>query len=66
MANTMGKTGQASGTSGKFYAVNCDCGFNAKSHNQSELEEVVQVHGKRSHPDMKLSQNDVKQMIKAV
>jgi hypothetical protein len=63
MANPPSKAGQASG---KFYAVNCDCGFTAKSHNQGELEEITGIHGKRSHPDMKLGANEIRQMVKAV
>ncbi len=51
---------------GKWYSVTCDCGFTAKSHNQGEMTDVVMLHGKRSHPDMKLGPNDAAKMIKAM
>jgi len=59
-------TSKTSQHTGKAYAVNCDCGFSAKGYNQNELEEVGSVHARRSHPDMKLGPNDIKQLVKAV
>lgn len=52
--------------SNQWYALNCDCGFTAKSHNRSEMEEIGGLHAKRSHPDMKFTPEQARALVKAV
>jgi len=46
-------------------SVTCDpaCGFSVKSHDESELVSIVQMHAKKHH-DKDLSEADVKKMMK--
>lgn len=46
-------------------SVSCDpaCGFSVKSHDESEIVSIVQMHSKKHH-DKEISEADVKKMMK--
>jgi predicted small metal-binding protein len=50
----------------KLKTITCDpmCGFMVRSHNEDELVEMAKAHAKKMHPDMKMSENEIKAMIK--
>jgi predicted small metal-binding protein len=47
-------------------SISCDpiCGFMVRSHDENELVEMIKAHGKNKHPDMKLTDEEIKAMIK--
>ena len=48
----------------KKVECDADCGFMIKSHDEKEIIEVVKQHAKKSHK-MKISEKDIKEMMKA-
>ena len=50
----------------KLKSISCDptCGFMVKSHNEKEVLNLAMVHAKKMHPDMKISELDLKKMMK--
>jgi predicted small metal-binding protein len=51
----------------KLKKLECDpvCGFMIRSHDEKELVEVALEHAKKFHKEMKVTEKDVKAMIKA-
>ena len=51
---------------GNNYSVSCDpiCGFNLKSHDKKEVERMAVEHVASAHPDMNMSMNEVRKMVK--
>ena len=47
-------------------SITCDpkCGFSVRSHNEKELIEIALAHVKNMHPQMKVSEDEVKSWIK--
>jgi predicted small metal-binding protein len=47
-------------------SISCDptCGFMVRSHDENELVEMIKAHGKKMHPDMKMSDEEIRAMIK--
>ena len=47
--------------------ISCDpkCGFEVKSHDENELVSITMAHAKRFHSDLKVSEKDIKKMIKS-
>jgi len=52
----------------KLNEISCDpiCGFSVRSHNASEAIDLAYMHGKKSHPNMKISKSLIKKMVKKV
>ena len=46
--------------------LECDpsCGFMARSHDEKELIEIALEHAKKFHKEIKVTEKDVKAMIK--
>ena len=51
----------------KLKKIECDpiCGFMARSHDEKELIEIALGHAKKFHKDIKVTEKEVKTMIKA-
>ncbi len=51
----------------KLKSISCDptCGFMVRSHNEKEVMDLAMTHAKKMHPTMKISQADLKKMIKS-
>ena len=47
--------------------LECDpvCGFMIRSHDEKEVIEIALEHAKKFHKEMKITEKDVKGMIKA-
>ena len=47
--------------------IECDpgCGFMVKSHDEKELVEIALEHAKKFHKEIKITEKDLKDMIKA-
>jgi len=47
--------------------LQCDpvCGFMIRSHDEKELIEIALEHAKKFHKEIKITEKDVKAMIKA-
>ena len=50
----------------KLKAISCDpmCGFMVRSHDEDELVEMAKAHAKKKHPDVKMSDKDIRSLIK--
>ncbi len=48
-------------------SISCDpiCGFMVRSHNEKEILNLASTHVKKMHPQMKVSEADLKKMIKS-
>ena len=46
--------------------ISCDpiCGFMVRSHDSDELIDIAMAHAKSSHKDIKVSEGELKKMIK--
>lgn len=53
---------------GKLSQLECDpaCGFMVRSHDEREALDLGMKHVRRAHPDMKMSESDLKKMMKKV
>ena len=53
---------------GKLSQIECDpaCGFMVRSHDEREALDLSMRHAKRAHPEMKVSEADLKKMMKTV
>ena len=53
---------------GKLSQIECDpaCGFMVRSHDEREALDLSMRHAKRAHPEMKVSEVDLKKMMKTV
>ena len=51
---------------GALKQLSCDpsCGFLIKDHDEAEIADLAMRHARNAHPDMKVSMNDLKGMIK--
>jgi len=49
-------------------SVECDpvCGFMCRSHDEKELSAIVMEHAKKNHKEMKITEKDIKGMMKEV
>lgn len=47
-------------------SIECDpkCGFLVRSHNEEELVEMAMAHGKKMHPELNVTEDQVKSWIK--
>lgn len=47
-------------------SISCNplCGFMVRSHDEEELIEMAIAHGKKKHPEMKMTEEQVRSMIK--
>lgn len=50
---------------GDYKKITCDpvCGFEVKSHNDDELLKMGMMHVTRQHPDMKVTEEDMKEKM---
>ena len=50
----------------KLKMITCDpkCGFMIRSHNEREVMGMAMRHAKDAHPDMNMSEMDLKKMMK--
>jgi len=53
---------------GHMKQIECDpsCGFTVKSHDEDEVVKMAMEHIRNKHPDMELSEEDAKGMVKTV
>jgi len=51
----------------KLMQVTCapECGFRIRSHDNKEIMQMTREHVEHMHPDMKVSDSDIKAMMKA-
>jgi predicted small metal-binding protein len=47
-------------------SISCDpiCGFMVRSHDENELVEMIKAHAAKKHPGMKMTDEEIKAMIK--
>lgn len=47
-------------------SITCDpaCGFMVRSHDEKEVVDLTMEHTKHAHPDMKVTKEDLKKMVK--
>jgi hypothetical protein len=45
------------------FRIRCHCGFEARGGSEVEMEEILGVHFKRSHPGKGLGPGDVRDMV---
>jgi len=52
----------------KLKQIECEpkCGFLVRSHDENEVIDIAMKHAKQMHPEMKVSKNNLKDMIKNV
>jgi predicted small metal-binding protein len=50
----------------KLKSITCDpmCGFLVRSHDEEELIEMALAHGNKKHPEMKMTKDQIRSMIK--
>ena len=50
----------------KLKSITCDpmCGFMVRSHDEEELLEMAIAHGNKKHPEWKMTEDQVRSMIK--
>ena len=50
----------------KLKQIECDpkCGFLVRSHDEKEVVEVALQHAKKAHSGMKITEKDIKGMVK--
>lgn len=50
----------------KLKSISCDpiCGFMVRSHDEEELIEMITAHGNKMHPEVKMTEEQLRSMIK--